>query len=244
MEWEQTRPLPTAAGGDLHLVIDAAGAPALVGRGSTIVAPPATVVGDGVCAESLRLASDSNAVHAAWWSRAAERVTLMASSSFDGGATWNPPAVVDSLDRSGQCDRPAPSVAARGGSVYVAYSMRAPEGTGVFFSHAMDMPGMRGVFHSPVPVIYGDRMVAAAIAADGDRVAVAYEDPSARTPRIGVSISATEGHRFETHADVGGGAAVRAPEVALRTGVVAVAWSVDGDAAEEPARMVRVGRIR
>lgn len=119
--------------------------------------------------------------------------------------------------------------------MYVAYSMHSVEGTGIFFAH-----WMMGMVHSPVTVLYGDRIVPVAVAVHDSVVAVAYEDPSSRTPRIGVAVSRTEGHAFEYHsrASAGEGAATR-PAVDVRKDRVAVSW--------EPAqggRLIRVGRLQ
>ena len=62
--------------------------------------------------------------------------------------------------------------------------MIAPEGTGVFFAHFMG-----SMLHSPVAVIYGERLVATAIAAEGDRVVVAYEEPNGTRQQVDVAMS-------------------------------------------------------
>ena len=75
--------------------------------------------------------------------------------------------------------------------------MIAPEGTGVFFAHFMGS-------HAPLTgcrSIYGERLVATAIAAEGDRVAVAYEEPNGTRQQVDVALSQTQGHIFEWHVD-------------------------------------------
>ena len=76
-----------------------------------------------------------------------------------------------------------------GDDLHTAYSMIAPEGTGVFFAHFMG-----SMLHSPVAVIYGERLVATAIAAEGDRVVVAYEEPNGTRKQVDVALSTTQGH--------------------------------------------------
>ena len=65
----------------------------------------------------------------------------------------------------------------------------------MFFAHFMG-----SMLHSPVAVIYGERLVATAIAAEGDRVAVAYEEPNGTRQQVDVALSQTQGHIFEWHA--------------------------------------------
>jgi len=146
---------------------------------------------------------------------------------------------VDTADRSAiGCTRPPPALTVVGDDVHVAYAMTAPEGTGVFFSHFM-----YGMFHSPVAVIYGERLVATSIAAQGDTVAVAYEEPNGSRERIDVALSTTMGHIFEwrTEAtrDVDN---ARLPSVALRRKTIAVAWVPVGTP-DSAARVVRTGRL-
>lgn len=203
------------------------------------------------CRESVRVAwggSSGTERYAVWWSlRADSSATLLAARSLDGGATWAAPQNVDTLDRSNVgCARPAPAIAADSvsGYVHVAYAMHAPEGTGVFFAHAMDRGAM---YHSPVAIVYGDRLVDVDVASLRDTVAVAYMDPSMRNPRIGLALSRTMGHIFEVRIPAvtragSGQASAMSPAVALAPGHVAVAWlerEADG-----PATLVTVtGRL-
>ncbi len=123
---------------------------------------------------------------AAWWSvRSDSSAVLYVSASADSGRTWGTPTAVDTSDvSSAGCRRPPPSLVTVGDDVYVAYSMAASEGTGVFFAHTMS-----GMVHSPVPVIYGERLVATAIAADARHLVVAYEEPNGTRQQIDVAIS-------------------------------------------------------
>jgi len=118
--------------------------------------------------------------------------------------------------------------------------MIAPEGTGVFFAHFMG-----SMLHSPVPVIYGERLVATAIAAEGDRVAVAYEEPNGARRQIDVAVSATQGHLFEVHMTASRPVdAATTPEVALAGRSLAVAWTSQRTPDGKSSHVVRVGRLR
>ena len=237
--WSDAVWMPLSPG---RLAVDSGGRTRLV---APLPAPPTLPGGATRCEQSFRFAwVDSMRVFAAWWTPRPDRsAALMASYSADGGRTWKAPSPVDSSDVSAVgCDRPAPALAADGSTVHVAYSLTSSEGTGIFFAHSMDNAGL---FHSPVPVEYGSRLGAAAVAARGDRVLVAYEDPDDRS-RIGLAISATMGHIFESHAsatdDVG---EATSPDIALNGRTLAVSWtdraSPDGARA---VRMIRVGRLR
>jgi hypothetical protein len=103
------------------------------------------------------------------------------------------------------------------------------------------------MYHSPVAIVYGDRIVDVGVAALHDTVAVAYADPSMRYPRIGLALSRTLGHIFEmripTVAGTGSGdASASSPAVALAPGRIAVAWierGIDGP----PALVTVAGRL-
>lgn len=156
------------------------------------------------------------------------------------GAAWTRPAVVDSLDvgRVG-CRRPPPSIVVNGedGYVHITYSLRAPEGFGVFFAHSMDRSL---TFHWPMIVVYGDRLVATAIAAHGMRVAIAYEDPSGSAKRIDLAWSETQGHTFERR-ERGSPDEMTAthPRVAIRDTVIALSFA----GADTSQRAIRLGYI-
>ena len=194
----------------------------------------------GACRASVRVAwsgASGSERYAVWWSaRPDSSAALLASRSTNGGTSWDPPLRVDSLDRSDVgCARPAPAVAVDSvtGYVHVAYAMHAPEGMGVFFAHAMDRGAM---YHSPVAIVYGDRLVDVDVAALRDTVVVAYSDPNMKYPRVGLALSRTMGHIFEVRmpsvARAGSGNAVAVtPAVALAPGRIALAWierDIDG----------------
>jgi hypothetical protein len=179
---------------------------------------------------------------AAWWSvRPDSSAVLWVSASVDSGRTWGPSTAVDTSDvSSAGCRRPPPSLATVGDDVYVAYSMVASEGTGVFFAHTMS-----GMLHSPVPVIYGDRLVATAIAADARRVVVAYEEPNGTRRQVDVAISASQGHLFETHTTASRSVDnATTPVVALGDSTLAISWLTRAAADSAASRVVRVGRMR
>jgi hypothetical protein len=153
---------------------------------------------------------------------------------------------VDSTDQSvAGCGRPAPAIAADSttGYVHVTYALLAREGPGLFFSHSMD----GGItFHSPVPILYGERLGRTSVAADGNHVAVAFEDPNSAAPRVGLALSRTMGHIFEERilpVSDGHGAASR-PLVAVSGNHVAIAWREGADSADGVTLRVRRGTIR
>ena len=67
-------------------------------------------------------------------------------------------------------------------------------GSGIFFAHSMDSAA---TFHAPVPIVFGPNPSRVSVASHGERVVVAYEDPNAQQPVIGVALSKTMGHLFE-----------------------------------------------
>ena len=124
--------------------------------------------------------------------------------------------------------------------MFLAYSMIAPEGTGVFFAHSMG-----SMVHEPVPVIYGRRLVSTAIAVDGNRVAVAYEEPNGARTQIDVALSTTQGHLFDWRTTVSRSVDnAGVPIVALNHSVIAVGWRTRRSTDSTPSRVVRVGRIQ
>jgi hypothetical protein len=181
--------------------------------------------------------------YAAWWTpRPDSSAALVAARSTDGGRSWSVAEPVDTADhqRTG-CDRPAPAIAAdsSSGYVHVAYSMRDAEGAGVFFSHSMEHGKM---FHSPVTIVYGDRLSDVAVAAHGDTIALAYIEPSSDHARLGIALSHTMGHIFEDRLTVPSSSDARDPAVAIAPGRLAVAWvhQTPGGAA---SLMTRTGRL-
>lgn len=240
VEWTDPEPVAAVVGGGLsRLVVDSAGAArfAVDSTASRIMPPPPA---PAVCESSLQTALGTVHAWAGWWSvRPDSSAALYVANSADSGRTWGSRIAVDTSDASSNgCDRPAPSLTTVGDDVYVAYSMAAPEGTGVFFAHVMG-----GMLHSPVAVIYGDRLVHTAIAAQDPRVVVAYEEPNGSGQQVGVALSTTQGHLFDwrTTASPAIDHAVL-PAVALSGQMVAVAW-VRARSGDSTRRIVRVGRI-
>lgn len=242
VEWDDAVPLPPELASTVQLAFDSRGR--LAPNPPPRVAPP---IAARQCTASVRVARDTiGDWFAVWWSvRADSSADIVVSRSSDG-VVWSAAVRVDSADVAAVgCRRPPPSIAVDGGNVHVAYAMTAREGPGIFASHSMD----RGMtFHSPVTVVYGGRIGLTAIAARGDVVAVAYEDPNSDPQRIGVALSRVQGHIFEDREIVSpetGPAA--APSVALGDGVIAVTWARAGNGSAPAAaapRMLRRGRIR
>lgn len=192
------------------------------------------------CQQSIVTARDGGRWYAAWFRlRADSSVVVLAAASADSGRTWSKPGVADSVDVAKVgCARPRPSIAAADGYVHISYSLEAPEGYGVFFAHSMDSTA---TFHSPVTVIYGDRLSATATSADGMRVAVAYEDPSGHGHRVDVALSLTQGHSFEARQRGSRDEmSAVAPEIVVRDKTVALSFATAGSG----NRMVRLGTIR
>ncbi|GLC26644.1 sialidase family protein [Roseisolibacter agri] len=214
------------------------------------------------CPASLRWAGGRGDERvAAWWAVRADRTAeVMASRSTDGGATWDAPVRVDTLDRGHVgCERPAPAVAVDtvNGFVHVAYSMAAPEGSGVFYAHRMDP---RAAFEPPQVIVYGERPATTSVVSAGDLVLVAYEDPNTGgRPFISVAVSRTAGHTWdERFAASQGSMSAERPLVRVRGRDVALGWversaprelttTEDPRSATTPyptGVVVRVGRLR
>ncbi len=60
-------------------------------------------------------------------------------------------------------------------------------------------------FHSPVPIVFGRNPSRVSVASRGNKVIVAFEDPNAAEPIVGVSLSRTMGHLFEERMSVSSG---------------------------------------
>lgn len=101
------------------------------------------------------------------------------------------------------------------------------------------------MFHSPVAVVYGERIGRTAVAARGDIVAVVYEDPNSTPTRIALALSRTMGHLFQSRTAVSPPTgSAREPRVALGDARIAVTWK-GGTAAEEPgSRILRLGTLK
>jgi hypothetical protein len=201
-----------------------------------------------VCPGSLALARAGRRLYASWWRvRPDSGALLLAAHSDDDGRGWSAPGAVDTTDQSvSGCRRTPPAIAADSatGYVHVVFALLGREGPGLFYAHSMDS----GVtFHAAVPILYGDRLGRASVAADGDVVAVAFEDPNSRAPRIGLALSRTMGHIFEerlTSISDDNEIASR-PLVAVRGRRLAVAW-LRGDPSDDrpDALAVRTGTLR
>jgi hypothetical protein len=235
--WGDPTPIDEPSAASI-LTFVAGGKPALVPAKATPPGPSKP----GVCAATVVTAAGKTRLHAAWWSvRPDSSAVLYAGSSPDSGKTWDSTVPVDTTDISSTgCNRPLPSLAVVGDDEYLAYSMKAPEGTGVFFAHTM-----ASMLHSPVPVIYGERLVATAIAADSQRVAVAYEEPNGRREQVDVALSFSQGHLFEQHVSASRSidVAVR-PMVAFTGDQLAVSWITRRPLETATSRVVRVGRLQ
>ena len=206
------------------------------------VAPPPGLV----CPGSLRLSRAGASLYGVWWApRADSGATLLVARSRDQGHSWGAPSPVDTTDRAVTgCRREAASISAdeASGYVHVAYALLAPEGPGLFFSHSMDQGA---TFHAPVPIFYGDRLGRMSVAADGDVVVVAFEDPNSRRPRVGLALSRTMGHIFEQRllpvSDDNGAASH--PLAAVRGRHIAVAWEQRAGDSGAAALAVRTGQL-
>jgi hypothetical protein len=200
-----------------------------------------------LCPGSLRLAGARGTQYAVWWAPQPDSTArLVASRSTDGGRAWSTPVPVDTTDTGVTgCRREPAAIAAdsASGYVHVTYALQAREGPGIFFSHSMDGGAS---FHSPVPILYGERLGRTSVAADGDLVVVGFEDPNSTTPRIGMAISHTMGHIFEDRlvpvSDDHGTAS--APLTAVRGRRVAVAWEQRASENARAAMAVRAGLLR
>ena len=238
VDWREPVAIGAPSSG-FRLSVDAAGDAAFVPDSVRAAAPPQST---GLCARSVRIALGVGRLHAVWWNvRGDSSAALYASASPDSGRTWESPVAVDTSDVSSRgCDRPSPSLATIGDDIYVAYSMIAPEGTGVFFAHTM-----ASMLHSPVAVLYGERLVSTAIAVAAERVAVAYEQPNGKRAGIDVAVSSTQGHIFESRVTATRGVdAGTAPRVALTDHAIAVSWTATAFGGGTPSRVVRTGRLQ
>jgi len=179
------------------------------------------------CALSVRTVRMGSAALAAWWDvRPDSSASLMVAKSPEPAAGWQAAVEVDSSDRSRRgCGRPPPAVTSdpAKGYVYLSYYAEPVSGDGIFFVHSMDNAA---TFHAPFPILFGENPARVAIAATGDRVVVAYEDPNSVQPRIGVALSRTEGHLFEERtAASSDNSRAKQPIVVLAADTIRVWWS-------------------
>lgn len=162
-------------------------------RDSSRLTPP---VHPNQCPGSVTLWRDHAIAYAAWWSVRPDSGADIVAASIANNGVWSRPVRIDTLDVSKVgCKRPPPAIAGDDqNNFHVVYGMQAPEGPGLFLSHSMD--GAR-TFHSPVPVVYGEKLGLASVSADSLLVIVAYEDPNTTPTRISIALSVTMGHLFE-----------------------------------------------
>ncbi len=95
-----------------------------------------------------------------------------------------------------------------------------------------------------MPVVYGDRPSSGAVAAHGDTVVVAYEDPNASAPQIRLALSRSTGHIFEDRSTVSSAEAFSTrPSVALRGDSVVVTWYQAALGGGPASMLVRAGML-
>jgi hypothetical protein len=214
---------------------------------STMLTARAVDVPAPNCAGLTRFVRSDTTLDVVWWSpRADSSARLEFARSVDGGKHWVTRSTVDSTDRSVTgCRRAPPAIAADTltGYVHVTYGLVGAEGPGLFFSHSMDNGKL---FHSPVAIMYGEHLGNTAVAASGDRVAVAFEDPNSAIPRIGLALSATMGHIFERRllpVSDDNGAAMQ-PFVSLHASRIEIGWREQLSSATGSVLRVRTGTLR
>ena len=163
-------------------------------RDSIVLVP---AIDEAMCQASVRVTSAGQFTYATWWRVNIDSSSLLMVARASADGAWGKPVIADSSDHSSRgCGRPAPAIAADSvsGYVHVAYFLEPAAGPGIFFAHSMDSGA---TFHSPVPIVFGRTPSRVSVAAHGEKVAVAYEDPNAQQPLIGVALSKTMGHIFE-----------------------------------------------
>ena len=199
------------------------------------------------CLGSLRVSTSEGSAFATWWQvRPDSSGVLLVSRSMHGGP-WEAPVIADSTDKSTRgCGRPPPAIAAdaSSGYVHIAYFVEQSNGPGVFFAHSMDSAA---TFHAPVPIVFGNNPARVSIDAEGDRVIVAFEDPNANQPMVGISLSGTMGHIFEYRAQASSSnGRARQPVVRLAGDSVMLWWSEysANPAVSATRRTYRTGHIQ
>lgn len=222
VEWDPQR---TGSGAPDRVALSSQGV--LVPDSMVMLAARITPPPGPVCPGSLVLARAGTRMFAAWWAvRADGSARLLVAATMDDGRSWSAEVPVDTTDHGVTgCRRTPPALAADSASGYVhlSYAMDAKEGPGLFFAHSMDAGAS---FHEPVPIFYGERLGRSSVAADGDVVVVAFEDPTSATPRVGLALSQSMGHIFEQRllpvSDDNGVASN--PLAAVQGRRIAVAW--------------------
>ena len=241
----------------------------LVATPEAILAPGAGLpaLGTGACLTSVRWARDGvSGVALVWWAaRPDSSVTLQLSRSRDDGAHWENPRIAETRDRGVRgCSRPAPAVVLDAGNGYthLVYFLEPATGAGIFYEHLMELPvqtttgsvSTQAMFHAPVAIVYGQTPREAGVAAHGDTVVVAYQDPNGPGPSIEVVVSVTAGHVFSQSVTATGvGVGARSPLAAVKEGMIAVGWResafrrdgvVDSGPAPVDRAVVRMGDLR
>ena len=221
VEWSVNRTVTPVSPG---VALTASGDTTTDSLASSRVAPAGATP---ACPGSVRMAQEGGLLVAVWWTaRHDSSARLVTARSRDAGRTWSAATPVDTLDRGvSGCRRPPAAVAVDSvsGYVHVSYALVAPEGAGIFFSHSMDSGA---TFHAPVPIMYGEHPGFTSVAASGDIVAVAFEDPGGDASRVGLALSRTMGHIFEDRLlpVSGDNGAATQPLVAVAGHRIAVAW--------------------
>lgn len=223
MTWREAMRRPNAPPAGWRLTLDVHAVPTVSVRPTVPFISPVDA-----CASSLVFApAGGSEWFVAWWQpRADSSAQLQVSRSMNEGGSWSSPVTADGRDhRPLGCDRPNAALVAdsAGGSVHVAYFVAPNQGAGVWYVRSRD----HGVtWDDPVGVFYGDDPARADVAAHGDTVLVAYEYPNAADARVGVAVSYTAGHTFDTRMPVSPGTERASdPRVAVGAGMVAVGWT-------------------
>jgi hypothetical protein len=243
VRWTDERRASAVIAPGARLTLQPGGVPAMIAAWLPLVPPVDSAAACPGSVVAVRARGDT--AYAAWWDvRPGGDTRLLLARSDDGGLRWRAPVVADTGARDTLgCRRPPPAITADSlnGGVHVAYFLRAAEGAGVFVVHSMEAGTMA---HAPVPVVYGDRPSAAAVASRGDTVAVAFEEPNGASPRVWLALSRSGGHIFEERFRVSPASTeATRPGVALRDGRVAVAWFETPRGGGAGTAAVRVGAL-
>lgn len=208
--------------------------------------PPTWPSEPNLCAATLRAdRALGDEAYASWFTvQEDSSVLLRVARSDDGGQSWNAAVTADAVDvgRAG-CDRPVPYISADSlnGYVHIVYYLDAREGAGLFFTHTMERGAL---FHEPVPIVYGDRPSSAAVASRGDTVAVIFEDPNSKLPRLGIALSRLQGHIFEHRASASDDTGeARTPRIAMRGTRIVIGWTSTARGGTMPRTAIRWGTI-
>ena len=200
----------------------------------------------GACRDSAAVLRDQSPggvgglTYVAWWRLRDEGSADLVAATSQDGERWSAAVVLDSADVGHVgCARPVPGIWVDGDNVHIVYSMKAREGPGVFLSHSMD----RGrTFHSPVAVVYGERLARASVSASGSFVIVAYEDPNTTPTRISIALSTTMAHLFEYREVISPeDASASDPTIVADGQRVMVTWRRGGDTTKV---ITRTGMVR